>query len=154
MNLLTKSLGAAALVAGLLAGTGTVASAAVSPAMTPWYCGDSCNGENPQTYNADGTICANDATTVSSQVYQGDTLQLRYSPACQTIWGRVVGGYPVIALEEWGGSYGWLDLGVPYEVEKGSGRNWGWMYNDHNVTIRACLRESWYGSDITCTGGY
>jgi hypothetical protein len=156
MNLLAKSVGASALALTLLAGTGTVAAAA-SPAMTPWYCGDSCDGQNPATYNASGTICADDATTVSSKAYQGYTLQLRYSANCQTIWGRLVAAYndEYLGLEMWAGStLGWRDLGVTYEIEDPADQNWGWMYNDHNVTIRTCLRSSWYSADITCTGGY
>ena len=44
-----------------------------------------CNGRNPQT-----TGCAADAYTVLTAVFSDAFVQLRYSPTCQSNWGRVI----------------------------------------------------------------
>src|SRR5215217_5146204 len=66
-----------------------------SPSQAAWYCGDTCNRTDPNSYYVTPyQTCAMDAQT-KSEVYNsahGLTLQLRYSPYCRTIWGRIYGG--------------------------------------------------------------
>jgi hypothetical protein len=85
-NALIGVVSAAALTAGALAAAATPASAAT------WYgCyGYGCIGKYPQPQH-----CSHDASTVYAvSIYDSlrntlVTLQLRYSPACQSEWARV-----------------------------------------------------------------
>lgn len=110
-------------------------------------CGDACIGEDPASYTAwvpelGNVSCGADAVTVSEGYDSGSghTIQLRYSPACRTVWGRVWGGVKndMICLRQ-------LDhTGYAYQVEQYSmddpeGRNWSGMWNDANVQTQACV---------------
>lgn len=124
------------------------------------YCGAACNGKDPQTYTARVGVslvyCATDAITVRTAYNSshGMTVTLRYSPKCQTVWARVHGGAS-------GGEYllGIADVGMAfyftnyYSLSNG-GRNWSNMWNDHHVTLRACVINARNGITLACTTGY
>jgi len=93
MSILRRVLGVAAASGALLVPlAGTAHAAGGYPP-----CGDACNLKDPQTFivNANGSSyhCADDAVTIDSFLYQGRTIQLRYSNRCETIWGRGYGLY-------------------------------------------------------------
>lgn len=122
-------------------------------------CGDACNGEDPATYNvwAPGgqmVRCAWDAVTVDERTPEDNiTLQLRYSPACRTIWGRYWGGQTgwryVVTLEEFGSAI------LMQEIAAGASHNWSRMWNDAGKVIQTCIRGNWQASsEIDCTDGY
>jgi hypothetical protein len=75
----------------LLSVTAVPASAATRPAVAAVTCsGNGCDGLSPGT-----TGCAATAITAKSvNLYRGSELlgivQLRYSTACRTVWGRIV----------------------------------------------------------------
>lgn len=128
------------------------------------YCGMACNGENPNTYWAylvegEQFLCASDAYTAKSNgnvFMYGRTLQLRYSPTCRTVWGRVFGGKPtdVIRLDLYtgGAGSGWTEVRMN---ELSNGYNWGMMQDDAGVTIRACLQQTWqHITELGCTEGW
>lgn len=56
-----------------------------TPAQAVGCYGDYCSGQDPQA-----TGCANDAITVAASNQDTYSLQLRWSPTCQTNWARLV----------------------------------------------------------------
>lgn len=68
------------LVAGLLAG----AVAGASPAHAVGCHDNGCNGKLPEVQG-----CDDDARTIWSYTYTNISTDLRYSPACDAIWGRI-----------------------------------------------------------------
>jgi hypothetical protein len=125
-----------------------------------WHCGSLCNEKNPQTFavvtpfNPSVRWCSTDAVTVREKYLaaQGITLQLRYSPLCETVWARAYG------LQQ-GRTYTWFfrPPGEPvFQVDRftmNSSRNWSDMTDDHGVLRAACLGPS----ETTiwgCTAGY
>jgi len=135
--LLLSVLGLAAVVAA------PSASAATSG------CGNACNHQDPQTYQAFvpevGTVtCGSDAVTARQPpTIMGRTLQLRYSTRCRTVWARLFGGMRLDRawLRQWvveGGFGHWQYLDF-YDFSDLQNHNWSFMWNDANVTISACI---------------
>jgi Protein of unknown function (DUF2690) len=153
-----------AVVLACLAPFFGISTGVADASSSSWYCGNACDEKNPQTYVATApggpsnyVICAADAITVSSRARDGGTLQLRYSPTCQTTWGRLYGvNRSVVFQQRYMGSFGWVTVDPGYEIQDPGYRNWGYMWNDHGVTLRACWAWSWYSKDtpVVCTGGY
>ncbi|MER8046011.1 DUF2690 domain-containing protein [Streptomyces sp. NPDC094032] len=63
------------------------ASATVPDHPGPGCSGETCLGREPQTMN-----CQWDASTVRQLYLRGLRIQLRHSPACQAVWGRLENG--------------------------------------------------------------
>ncbi|MER7848145.1 DUF2690 domain-containing protein [Kitasatospora sp. NPDC096077] len=73
----------------------TVSPAVAAPAApaAPARSGHGWDGVSPF-----GSVCGNDATTArQATIYHGNAItgyvQLRYSPTCRTVWGRVISYY-------------------------------------------------------------
>lgn len=81
---LRVGLARAAVVAGLLVGSGVAVIATAVPASAVSCWGNYCSGLDPQA-----TGCANGATTLSSVDLGYGSLNLRWSPTCQTEWARL-----------------------------------------------------------------
>jgi Protein of unknown function (DUF2690) len=139
-----------AAIAIVLTSALTAALGPSTPASAAWYCGDACNRTDPSSYIVSPyQTCADDATTKDS-VYNsnhGVTLQLRYSPYCRTIWGRIYGGgqqnyYVGLVLVDDEGEEYVLNATreIPYENRS---YNWSYQWNDAGVTIKACVSTTW-----------
>lgn len=134
-------------------------------AYTAWYCGDACNRTDPDSYKVSPyQTCASDAKTVSSYYNSthGVTLQLRYSPYCRTVWGRIYGGRNqnyYVSLQRVFAPGDVTTLYATREVGPPSSRSYSWSYqwNDANVAIRACVSTSWSTESpwlMGCTNPY
>lgn len=103
----------ARVVSGLVAAAATSLMITASPAHAVTCYGDYCSGLDPQ---ASG--CYADAYSVASSSNAGVTVQLMWSPTCQTNWARVNTSAPawIKAVQsggytQWGtysgGGYAW-----------------------------------------------
>jgi len=128
---------------------GAVAVLPGPAAAAKWYCNPRCDGKDPSIYPPGGP-CADDGETIYTFTYYGRTLQLRYSPNCETVWGRLYGGTPhdkVVLYREGASS-------VQYEYFKGRDE-WTAMLDDHGVETKACLQPEWPSNvQWGCTGEF
>ncbi|PRX52647.1 uncharacterized protein DUF2690 [Nonomuraea fuscirosea] len=131
---------------------------------TAWYCGSTCNGTDPSSFAVSPyQVCADDATTPKSVANSAHslTLQLRYSPYCRTVWGRIYGGktqnYYISLKQVYSDGYE-ETRGVSREIPYGSRPySWGWQWDDAGVRIKACVSTSWSAEPpwlIMCTAPY
>jgi hypothetical protein len=122
-------------------------------------CGYRCDNQNPHKFlitppGGPDYRCEDDAITVDSigpaenenLRFFGVTLQLRYSPRCQTVWARAFGlersdtlrviRNPHTSLEDISD-----DVEYPYDIDYVGGDHWMWsrMMNDAGQTAVACF---------------
>jgi len=150
-----------AVLTALAAGAGL----SPAPAEAAWSCGDTCNRTDPSSFKVSPyQVCADDAVTVGD-VYNAThalTLQLRYSPYCRTVWGRIYGGRTqnyYVGLQLVVGGQPSTTLNATREIPHGDNRPYSWSYqwNDADRTIRACVSTSWSLTSpwlIMCTNAY
>ncbi|HEX6353133.1 DUF2690 domain-containing protein [Actinophytocola sp.] len=142
-----------------------VVPAQADPVAARWNCGSRCNGTDPAEFQATptGGVCAADARTVATtpNAEHGLTLQLRYSPTCRTVWGRIYGGRKqnyYIRLWQWlPGPQEYEPKGSPREIGPVGNRpfEWGWQWDDAGVQIRACVSTQWDSiGEFACTARY
>lgn len=148
---------AAFAAVAIAAGIGLFAQSTAAEAAT--YCGNVCNGKNPQTFFVNGVYCATDAYTAASayNASYGITLQLRYSPTCRTVWARIYGGrtgdeYTFGIIIPNGGFYTYNF--VTYSYLAGGGQNWSNMWNDKDVYLAACITNARNDITIATTSSY
>jgi hypothetical protein len=155
---------AALAVAVIAVPTGLVVGNAGTAAAAGGGCGSACNETDPSkpvwSSQLGATVtCANDAYTAKqSALGDGITLQLRYSPRCQTVWARFYGGsgnkatYVVsVYYPYWYPAY----RGLTELPSQPTGRNWSDQMDDAGVTAKACIGTSWtFSHNIGCTAAY
>ncbi|MEU6402607.1 DUF2690 domain-containing protein [Streptomyces sp. NPDC046985] len=150
-----------AVPTGLTVGNAGTASAA---ALASKGCGSACNATDPSqpvwSSQLGATVtCSDDAYTAKqSALKDGITLQLRYSPRCQTVWARFYGGsgskntyVASVYYDGWSPAFESMTE-LPSQP---TGRNWSDQMDDAGVTAKACIGSRWtFLDDIGCTAGY
>jgi hypothetical protein len=131
-------------------------------------CGSACDGKDPQNWkwypfgNKTYIYCSTGAYTVGWASTSTIDVELRYSPTCETTWGRytvtVWQGMP-FQLKHY--SYypnGTLRATAHGQVQ-GAGP-WGKMLDDHNMYNYVCIEQWWWDhlydppDEVACTGSY
>ncbi|GHJ49330.1 hypothetical protein Cs7R123_66720 [Catellatospora sp. TT07R-123] len=152
------------LVVTVLAGVASLLIAA--PAQAAGACGSACNYTWPDETAPNGVVCASGATTPVSAYSSshGLTVQLRYSPTCRTVWGRIYGGlnqyYYIHMRRKWvSASTGEVTYEYFTADQIGPPSNrpheWGKQFDDAGYKTEACASTSWSTSGIfLCTSAY
>lgn len=136
-------------VTSVVAAGGVVAVA--DPALAATGCGSACDGQDPSSYKIGPPYsyyyCADDAKTVKTASGAGESVELRYSPQCRTVWAR-------------NGSFEfWVERQSPHATEVSypsntGGDSWTAMLNDAGMLSRACVGVPYSDGGSVCTGWY
>ncbi len=134
----------AALVALVVAATGVLVSSAPAAAGNGYpHCGALCDGKDPSSFQyypfaySPYILCATGAVTIGARAtVPGGWVELRYSPTCETTWGRYQKDHYIRIRHE----SRYLN-GTFRAVNYASGLPWTMMLDDHNLSNRVCIDE-------------
>jgi len=126
-------------------------------------CGVACDGQDPATYKALGApywYCAADAITVETAPTSGVILELRYSPRCETTWGRytLTQWATPFVLRHYSYNSDWTLRATAHG--RIASTNWTRMLDDHNRYNRVCVEQWWWDhlndppDEVACTASY